>query len=173
MEKLSEKEIIQKIKEGEINYFEHFVKRHSKPLYYYIKKKITNEHDISDILQNSFIKAYKAIDKFDIEKDFYPYLFTIVKNEMTDYFRKHKNDTKLEEETAGYEQNFISEEKDLNALMRNIRTEYKKVIKLYYLEGFSYNEIAGKINKPINTVKTLLRRAKLAVRKNYEKSEKK
>lgn len=169
MEKLSEKEIIRKIKEGQINYFEYFVKAHSKPLYFYVKKKITNNHDASDILQNSFIKAYKSIDKFDTAKEFYPYLFTIVKNEMTDYYRKKKYDIQLTEDSAMYEENFVSEEKELNSLTKNIKAEYKKVIKLYYLEGFSYNEIAEKINKPINTVKTLLRRGKLAIKKNYEK----
>ena len=173
MEKLSEKEIIQKIKGGEINYFEFFVKRHSKPLYYYVKKKIPNDHDISDIMQNSFIKAYKSLNKFDTKKEFYPYLFTIVKNEMTDFFRKKKCEITLEDDAIAYEQKFESEEKDLNMLMKDVKTEYKKVIRLYYLEGFSYNEIAEKINKPINTVKTLLRRAKLAVKKNYEKTEKK
>ena len=171
MKSLSEREIIQKIKSGEINYFEHFVKSYSKILFHFITKKIPDRHDASDILQNSFIKAYKSIHKLNEHKAFYPYLFTIVKNEMNDYFRKKKYNVQITDDAIGYEQAFISEEKEVAVLLENVKQEHKKVINLYYLEGFSYNEIAKKLDKPVNTVKTLLRRAKLAVKKNYEKAE--
>ncbi len=168
MEELSEKEIITKIKGGEIDYFSSLVKRFSRIIYYYTKKKIQNEHDIADVVQNTFIKAYKSIDRFDLKKTFYPYLFTIVKNEIAEYYRKKKNHIKLTEDAAFYEQSF-GDEDDFQKLLDNLKGEYKKVLTLYYAEGYSYKEISQKLNKPINTIKTLLYRAKNELKEVYEK----
>lgn len=170
MEELSEKEIIKEIKNGEIDYFSHLVNKFSQIIYFYIKKKVRDEHDVADITQTSFIKAYKGIDKFDSKKTFYPFLFTIVKNEIADFYRKKKYEVKITEQTASYEQKFIDDTEDFNTLIEQLKNEYKSVIKLYYLEGYSYNEIALQLHKPINTVKTLLRRAKEEIKKAYEKN---
>lgn len=170
MEELSEKEIIKRVKNGEIDYFAYLVQRFSQIIYFYIKKKVRDEHDVADITQSAFIKAYKSIDRFDSKKAFYPYLFTIVKNEIADFYRRRKYETKLTENTASYEEKFLDETEDFNTLIENLKPEYKIVIKLYYVEGYSYKDIATKLDKPINTVKTLLRRAKEELKKNYEKS---
>jgi RNA polymerase sigma-70 factor (ECF subfamily) len=169
MDDLSEKEIIQKIKNGEIDYFETLVERFSKIIYFYTKKKIANAQDIEDIVQNSFIKAYKGITKFDTKKTFYPYLFTIVKNEIADYYRKKKPEFKINDQTATYEQSFEDTTANFKGLLANLRGDYKTVVTLYYHEGYSYKEIAKKINKPVNTVKTLLYRAKNEIKESYEK----
>jgi RNA polymerase sigma-70 factor (ECF subfamily) len=170
MEELSEKEIIKKIKSGEIDYFGYLVKRFSQIIYYYTKKKVQDNHDVADIVQATFIKSYKGIDRFDEKKAFYPYLFTILKNEIADFYRKKKYSIKLTEQTASYEEKFIDEKEDFTTLINSLKSEYQTVIKLYYSEGYSYKEISIKLDKPINTIKTLLRRAKDELKKNYEKS---
>jgi RNA polymerase sigma-70 factor (ECF subfamily) len=169
MEDLSEKEIIIKIKNGEIDHFAFLVKRFSQIIYFYTKKKIRDPHDLADIVQNSFIKAYKGLDRFDIKKTFYPYLFTIVKNEIADYYRKKKSNIKLTEQTAAYEQSFQNEKEEFDILLSTLKKDYRTVIELYYLQGFSYNEIAEKVGKPLNTIKTYMSRAKADIKKNYEK----
>src|SRR4051812_9813939 len=104
MQPLSEKEIIRRIKSGKIDYFAYFVKQYSQVLYYYGKRKIADEHDVADIVQSCFIKAYKGIGHFDEKKQFYPYLFTILKNQITDYYRKKKINIKMMDDCAAYEQ---------------------------------------------------------------------
>jgi RNA polymerase sigma-70 factor (ECF subfamily) len=169
MEELSERDIIKKIKNGEIDYFASFVKRFSQIIYYYAKKRIKDEQDVPDIVQNSFIKAYKGMERFDEKKTFYPYLFTILKNEIIDYYRKKKYHVKIEEDHATYEERSINEATDFTNTLDKLKPESGAVIKLYYIEGYSYKEIAGKLKKPINTVKTLLHRGKSELKKIYEK----
>lgn len=171
MEEISEKEIIKKIKNGEIDYFGHLVTRFSQIIYFYTKKKVNDEHDVADIVQSTFIKAYKGIDRFNNTKAFYPYLFTILKNEIADFYRKKKYDTKINEQTASYETTFIDETKDLETIITKLKSDYQNVIKLYYIDGYSYKEIADILDKPINTIKTLLRRAKDSLKKEYENNK--
>jgi RNA polymerase sigma-70 factor (ECF subfamily) len=169
MEEISEKEIIGRIKNGEIDYFGYLVNRFSQIIYFYVRKRVRDEHDAADITQNSFIKAYKGMEWFDSKKAFYPYLFTITKNELINFYRKKKYETKLTEDAASYEEKFIDSTADFDSAMDRLKIEYKTVIKLYYIEGYSYKEIATKLDKPINTIKTLLRRAKEEFKKKYER----
>lgn len=161
MDELSDKEIIEKIRNGEIDYFEIFVKKYSKIVFYYTKKKVKSEADTEDIVQNAFIKIYKSLDRFDINQAFYPYFFTIVKNEINEFFRKNKKILPLHEEIAAPE---LEDEFGFELLIHDLRPEYKRVLELYFREGYSYKEIGEKLKKPINTVKTLIRRAKEEVK---------
>lgn len=166
MDKVLEKDIILKIKNGEINYFEFFVKKYSRLGYFYTRKKIRNYDDAQDIVQNSFIKVYKAMDRFNENKKFLPYFLAVLRNEIVDFFRQHKNNVRLDESLVleNQSENFY----ELNEILKQLRPIYRLVLKLH-TKGLRYEEIAKKINKPINTVKTLIRRGRIEARKIYDK----
>lgn len=162
---MTEREIIKKIKAGEINLFEVFVKKYSSKMHFYIQQRVRRREDAADILQNSFIKAYKALDRFDEKKPFYPYFFSIVKREIVDFYRKNANllyIPDIQELPIYYED--VKEDIDIS----DLKDKYRKVLQLL-IEGYSYKEIANKLHKPINTIKTLIRRAKLEMTKKNEK----
>lgn len=169
MNELSEKEIIIRIQKGKINYFEILVNRYSKIVYFYTKRKIIDEEDAKDIVQNSFVKAYKAIDRFNTEKNFYPFLFSIVKNEIAEFYRRKNNNWKLNEQITTDEVDLEYEKLDIGFLFDSIKSEHRLVLEMYYIKGLSYKEIAEELGKPINTIKTLLRRAKIEAKEIYEK----
>lgn len=168
MEDFSEKEIIIKIQNGKINYFELLVNKYSRIIYFFTLKKVQDQKDAEDIVQNTFINVYKAIEKFDINRSFYPFLFSVLKTEIAKFYRNHKKHFQLEEKLLSQE-NLKTENIDLELILKTLKNEYSGVLKLYYIEGFSYKEIAVELKKPVNTVRTLIRRAKIEARKNYEK----
>lgn len=166
MQEKTEKEIIKSIKDGEIDKFKYLVDKYSRVVYYYVLVRVNrNSQDAEDIVQNAFVKIYKAIDRFDPERPFYPYFFTIVKNEIREFLRKNKIHLALQED-------IVSEEKDVDFgfddLIRNLKPDYQKVLKLYFEEGYPYKDIASKLGKPINTIKTLIRRAKEELREKLK-----
>lgn len=165
MEELSEKEIIRQIKKGNINFFEVLVNKYSNIVYYYTLARLKNSSDSEDVVQNAFIKAYKGIDGFDLKHAFYPWFFTIVKNEIIEFVRRNKTHLELSEEIPAAE----VQTDEFEYLVKGLKAEYKKVLELYFRDGYSYDEIAKKLDRNINTVKTLIRRAKEGVKKNYEK----
>lgn len=160
MKIFSEKELIVKIKQGEINYFEFFVKKYSRIALRFAIKKTGNIHDAEDIVQNSFIKIYRAMERLDENQQFYPYFFSILKNEIIEFFRKNRKTESLPENLFSPENN-----SDLTySFFDKLKNIHKQVLQLY-ADGYSYNDISKKLKKPINTVKTLMRRARLEAKK--------
>lgn len=163
---LSDKDIIVKIKNGEIDHYLHIVNKFTDSIYQYVKTKIKKKEDIEDIVQNVFISFYKAIDRFDENKPVKPYLYSIVGNELKMFYRKYKKILPLKEEIAQEEQ---EEKIFLEHHLENLSASEKDML-LMIAEGHSYEEIAEKFKKPINTVKSIIRRARIKVRSDYEKT---
>ena len=65
---LHDKEIIKKIKNGEIDFYSYIVKKYTTQIYQYIKAKLFKKEEVDDLVQNVFISFYKAIENFDEEK---------------------------------------------------------------------------------------------------------
>lgn len=165
-------EVIKKIKKGEISYFEIIVKKYTNIIYRYLYKKIFEKKDVEDMVQNTFISFYKGIKNFDEKKRVLPYLFTIAKNEAKMYFRSKKPTVPLDETLYISEGDELeSYEEDARILLKSLDQNQKEIFKLLY-EGYTYQEIAKKLNKPLNTVKTQIRRARLKLKnlKNHEKT---
>lgn len=168
---ISDKEIIIKIKQGEINYFSFLVKKYTDRIYYVIYSRLFNKDDVDDLVQNAFLDFYKAINRFNEDRPVLPYLYEIAKNETKMYFRSKKETVSLDEsiKTVNHkeENNFLST--DIEELLTVLPVDQKKALKLLS-EGYSYEEIAQKLSRPLNTVRTIIRRGRLKIKKNYEKT---
>lgn len=168
MADLSEKEVIKKIRDGQIEYFSILVNKYTPIVTSYVKQRIKDEADTQDIIQNSFVKMYKAIGRLDPQQEFYPYFFSIVKNEIVEFYRKKKQSLPLFEDSVIQENPTHENSLEVKLLLEDLQEEQKGVLKMYYVEGYSYKDIAHKIKRPLNTVKTLIRRAKMEVRKKHD-----
>jgi len=159
MANLTDKQVIKKIKEGQIDNFSIIVEKYSRIIFSYLKRSTTIKEDTEDILQNTFIKLYKNIEKFDKTKRLLPYLWQIAKNEMRMYFRSKKPHIKLNEEIATDIRidDFIKE--DYRHIIGSLSSTEQEILKLL-MEGYTYLEIAKKVGRPLNTVRTIIRRAR-------------
>lgn len=166
MQSLSDKDVIDQIRQGKIDYFRYIVHRYSSRVRLYVSRRLYNKEEADDIVQESFIAFYKAIERIDPARPVFPYLMEIVKNEMKMFFRKSRNLEQLNENMFSdhKEQELI--DVDIERFIQSIPPDQKKALSLV-TEGFSYQEIAEKLKKPLNTIRTLIRRGKLAVQKQY------
>lgn len=166
MAELSDKDIIKKIKNGEIDYYSKIVKKYTILIYRYIERKLFKKDETDDLVQNVFISFYKAIEKFDSERPIKPYLFQIVQNELKMYFRSYKKNLPLDER-------IVSEDRQEEELkiedFKSLSSQEKGIFK-HISEGYSYGEIAKLFKKPVNTIKSMVRRGRLKIKKNYEKT---
>lgn len=168
MAELSDKDIVKKIKNGEIDYYSNIVKKYTTSIYRLVRRNLGEGGYINteDIVQNVFISFYKAIERFDEEKPISPYLYQIAKNELKMFYRSRKPMLPLKEEIF-FEEKYEEETKmdDFKLLNHQEKEIFKQIN-----EGYSYEEIAKLFKKPINTIKSIVRRGRLKLKKIYEKT---
>ena len=165
MAELSDKDIVKKIKNGEIDYYSYIVKKYTTSIYRYIERKLFKKDEADDLVQNVFISFYKAIEKFDEERPIRPYLFQIVQNELKMYFRSYKKSLPLDERIVSEDKQAELKIEDFKLLNSQERGIFKHIS-----EGYSYEEIAKVVKKPLNTIKSIVRRGRLKIKKIYEKT---
>ncbi len=144
-------------------------------VYGFMLKRTENETDSEDITIETFVKAFDKISTYNPEYQFNTWLIAIAKNVHIDMLRKKKSSLFVEITDAEDQQAYnvidttpsvedaIIHEQNLAQLLLYIKTLkpiYQEVIQLRYFQEMTYQEIADKINEPLNNVKIKLLRAK-------------
>ncbi len=163
-------EIIISAQNGNIDDFENIVSYYEKPVFNFIYRMVGNAVDSADLTQEVFIKLYLNLHRYDPEKKFSTWLFTIVQRTVFDWLRKKRRSTELlvvddpkkfVEPAAEKDHNFANKI-DVEKAFSHLKEKYKAVLMLYYWQGYNHQEIADILHRPMNTIKTLMRRAKQA-----------
>jgi RNA polymerase sigma-70 factor (ECF subfamily) len=177
--KINEKELLYQAKNGSLAAFEKILFLYEKPIYNYVYRLTGRKEDAEDLTQKTFIKLFKSLKTINLDKSFKSWLYKIATNTAYDWFRQRKRETEFLVEEPG--QYFETIEADdpyysvetaelLDQALGEIKTIYRSVILLYYKDGLTYQEVADTLQIPINTVKTHLRRAKLALKNQLTKN---
>lgn len=137
-----------------------------------------NEEDANDLVQETYLKAYRFIDKYIEGTNAKAWLFKILKNAFINQYRKKsKQPTKVDfeeiisyhdEEDASYSgyldlreemfQHMMGDE--VTTAINSLPVDFRVVILLCDIEGFTYEEISKILDIPIGTVRSRLHRAR-------------
>ena len=176
MKELELKLIIKKIKKGKVNYFEKVIKKYDKNLYSYIYSLVKEQYLAEDLLQETLIKIYKNIDKYDTEKSFSAWIITIARNTVYDHFKKNKihtlhilDDKDYDVKERNNNPSEILEEKEktevIDKVLNKLPEKYRDIIIYKYFDELKYEEIAEVLNIDAAKVKWKLYEArKLLIR---------
>ena len=138
-----------------------------------------NEDQAKDILQDSFIKVFRNIERFNFDGSFEGWVRRIVVNTAIDFIRKSKRDYLLMNESNSIEdeeENLLYEENDeeysiplkvgdvINA-MEQLSPAYRTVFNLYVFENYSHQEIADSLDISVGTSKSNLAKARANMKK--------
>jgi len=154
------------------------IDRFEGPLERYIMRITHADHeDVEELLQTIFIKAYRSLNGFDTRLKLSSWLYRIAHNVCVDYLRKNskKNHMSLDAEDE-YSQALIEsiasednvslylvteeQKRSVRNIIQRLPEKYRTVIVLFFAEGKSYEEISDILQIPVNSVWTLLSRAK-------------
>jgi RNA polymerase sigma-70 factor (ECF subfamily) len=169
---LSESEVIRQVKKGNREAYQVIVERYMQRAYYIALGFVRNSQDAMDISQESFIKAFRKIKRFDPEKSFFPWFYKLLKNLCLDHIKRRSRvqEIPLDEARILNEEREDREMKEI--LWRGIEGlpfEQKEVIILRYFQQFSYQEIAEITAKPVGTVMSSLFYAKKRLKEAVKK----
>ena len=153
-------------------------------LYSFQLKRTENEELAEEISIRTFAKAFDRIETFDSRYDFKTWLSTISKNIQIDLIRKKnkKSSLKTVSISEDYDLSQINTQpspeeilinnqsiETLRNIIKTLREDYQKILRLRFFEDLSYKEISQKLDQPINTVKVKLLRAKNLLTEKIQK----
>ena len=162
--------------------FEREALPHMDILYNYAVRMTGNPDDADDLVQETYLKAYRFWDKYEKGTNIRAWLFRIMKNS---YINRYRKETR-EPDTVDYEgiQNFYNvirdeytdsndlQEKifgallddDVSSALESLPEDFRTVVILCDIEGLTYEEIAEFIDCPIGTVRSRLHRGRKMLR---------
>lgn len=171
MAEITDEKLIKQYLKGDEKSLEILIKRYLKPIYSFVYKNIGNSEMAEDVTQETFVKVWKNLKKFDKNKSFKSWLFTIAKNNSIDFLRKKKTVSLSSlEESLPDKNNFINdiEQKDsikkIHNVLQNLSPNYRAVILLKNESNLTFREIATSLGEPLNTIKSRYRRAIFALK---------
>ena len=179
-EQITDQELVEKAQQGDKKAFNLLVVRYQNRVAGLLTRYVSRD-DIPDIVQESFIKAYRSLASFRGESAFYTWLYRIAvntaKNHLTALGRRPPKEDILAEDAESYDAGTQLREADTpehlvlsNELKRvvfetieNLPEELKMAITLREIEGLSYEEIAEVMSCPVGTVRSRVFRAREAI----------
>jgi RNA polymerase sigma-70 factor (ECF subfamily) len=158
--------------------FAAIVRRYQRPIFSVVVRMVRDPGLAEDLTQETFIKAFRALETFDPKRSLSSWLFTIAHNTTIDWLRKKSlvtvplesgaddehdpidrlqslDDPTPEAEVVGRDAGRVFEEE-----LRRLRPEYAEILVLRFQEDLSYEEISEVTGLPMGTVKTHLFRAR-------------
>jgi len=164
---------------------------HIRSMYNFAYRLTLDQDDAKDLVQDTYLKAYRFIDSFQKGTNAKAWLFRILKNSfINDYRKKSKEPSKVDyQEVEAYYNsddvdrqitpdlrveslsNMIGDE--ISNALNALDVDFKTVIILCDLEGFKYEEMAKILDIPIGTVRSRLHRARMLLKEklvDYAKS---
>ena len=137
-----------------------------------------NRDEAAEVLNDSFLKVFGSLHKYDHKLSFKAWLRKIIINTAIDYYRKNKKHHELVDiETTDIELSDYSliekfEIEDLQILLNDLPENYRITFNLYEIEGYNHDEIAKLLNIAPGTSRSNLTRAKALLRASFEKQYK-
>jgi RNA polymerase sigma-70 factor (ECF subfamily) len=173
MSMMNEKQCIADIIKGNHDQYRQLVDRYQAGLIIHCENITKSRHDGEDLAQEAFIKAYKNLVTFSSDKaSFSTWLYRIATNLCIDYMRRNKRKVSLAdieeriEATESAYQDIEMADYVQGAMKQLEPPKYASILRAYYWEGRSYDDIAKDFHVSINTIGTWIRRAKQQLKEN-------
>lgn len=131
---------------------------------------LRNPQEIEDVVQSTFVAAFRALPKFRGESSVQTWVLRIAYNEAMSLLRKRKGQCylSLEEMSAPEELIGTIERLALEQALARLSVEHRAILSLYYWEELSCEQMAQILNVSVSAVKMRLVRARESLRRLYE-----
>ncbi|HYF04285.1 MAG TPA: sigma-70 family RNA polymerase sigma factor [Patescibacteria group bacterium] len=158
--------------------FEREALPHMSSLYNFALRMCRDRDEASDLVQETYLKAFRFFDKFEPGTNCKAWLFRIMKNSYINRYRKISREPdkvdydSIEEfydtlrpesaDSSNLEEKFFNNllDDEVSQALQSLPDDFRTVVILCDIEGFTYEEIAEFVDCPIGTVRSRLHRAR-------------
>ena len=163
---------------GDVSAFTQLVEAYQKPVYNLCYRMLGNAEDAEDAAQETFLRAYKSIRRYDNDRPFSTWLLSISAHYCIDQIRKRRlaivsiedlpvpdvPDPSFGPETATARG---EEQRRIRALLEALDETDRAAVVMYYWYDFSYEEICQALSLTMSAVKSRLHRARRAMAREW------
>ncbi|HVT89085.1 MAG TPA: RNA polymerase sigma factor [Tepidisphaeraceae bacterium] len=165
---VSDLDLLRAAKGGNDAAFHTLVDRHAKALFRIALSLCGNRTDAEDIVQETFLGAYRGMKNFAERSSVKTWLMQILTRQSHKAWHKSKNQRDslpINEQTADDRSaSRVEDRMDVMQMLQSLPQPHREVIVLRHLQGLSYDEMARVLNLPQGTVESRLTRARAELR---------
>ncbi len=139
------------------------MRKYQQRLYWHVRKIVIDHDDANDVIQNTFIKVWKALDGFREDSQLYTWLYRIATNESLSLLNQKKRKalvrfSDVEHELAGHLTNDVYFSGDriqlkLQQAVLKLPTQQRIIFNMKYFDCMKYEEIAEVLNLTVGALK--------------------
>jgi RNA polymerase sigma-70 factor (ECF subfamily) len=179
----NDQQLVLKVQAGDKRAFDMLVLKYQHKIFALISRYVKDSHEVQDVAQEAFIKAYRALPRFRGDSAFYTWLYRIAintaKNHLVSRGRRPPG-TDVDVEDAEYydggaalrdlntpENQLFSQELEavVNNAIKRLPDDLRSAVTLREFDGLSYEDIAEIMDCPVGTVRSRIFRAREAIDK--------
>lgn len=182
---ITDEELVARSMDGDVDSFNQLIKRWERPIYALAYRTLGREEDARDVCQETFLRAYRAINGFKGQAKFSSWLYRIALNLCRDWMRRQRRtptvqapedvdlaDLAAERGPSESIETLVGRRqlgRAVAAAMATLPEEQRTAIVLKEYHGLTFQEIAEMQGVPLSTVKTRLYQGLSVVRRQLEK----
>jgi RNA polymerase sigma-70 factor (ECF subfamily) len=176
---------VERARSGDSDAFRLLVEQHSRAIFRLAFRMTGNEQDAEDVVQETFLRAYKQLDRYEARSSFATWLFRIASNYSLDLIRMRKRHEDKRERGTDEERDILqniavdapgpermaygTQVRDrVNAALDELSPQERTAFVLRHFEGLSIEEIGVSLGTGTNATKHSIFRAVQKLRKNLE-----
>jgi len=155
--------------------YDELIRRYQERIYATVYHMTSNHEDANDLTQETFIKAYRALNSFKGDSSFYTWIYRIAVNKTINFLKTRKNRVHMSlndldfnaendpdlvalvsDKTPRRDLGLSELQEKLNEAMQKLSQVHRLVVTLHDVQGLSHDEIAGIIGCNVGTVRSRL-----------------
>lgn len=141
------------------------------PLKSFINRRVKNDQDVDDILQNVFYKIHNNISSLRKAEKIYAWVYRIARNAITDFYRAQKSEldiTELSEDILSDTEDEMSANDEialcLKAMIKHLPEKYKQAIVLTEFQNITQKELSERMGLSVSGAKSRVQRARIKLK---------
>lgn len=160
---VTDKEILTLFNEGQENLaFNKLMQKYQERVYWHIRRMVLRHEDADDVIQNTFVKAWKGLGNFREDSNLYTWLYRIATNETITFINKNKKQagTSIDEvahilEAQKDDHYFTGEEIEikLHQALSTLPEKQRLVFNMKYFDDMKYDDIAKVVGGTVGSLK--------------------